>query len=130
VMSPWTDLALTGASLRDRADEDPLLTEGMLSKAAAQYLNGHDARDPRVSPLYGDLAGLPPIQLHVGASEILLDDTRRYVGRASAAGVAATAHVWEAMPHVFAASVGVLEAAEQALDTMARFLRDRLPSGA
>jgi epsilon-lactone hydrolase len=126
VMSPWTDLALTGGSLEDRADDDPLLTKEMLSKTAASYLNGHDPRDPLASPLYGDLAGRPPIQLHVGTSEILLDDTRRYAERARAAGVEATAHVWEGMTHVFPSSVGTLEAAEKALGIMATFLDERL----
>jgi acetyl esterase/lipase len=126
VMSPWTDLALTGGSLEDRADDDPLLTREMLSKTAASYLDGHDPRDPLASPLYGALAGRPPIQLHVGTSEILLDDTRRYAGRARAAGVEAVAHVWEGMTHVFPSSVGTLEAAETALRLLATFLDERL----
>jgi acetyl esterase/lipase len=125
-MSPWTDLALTGPSLHERADDDPLLTTEMLAKASASYRRGHDARDPRLSPLYGSLVGLPPIQLHVGTSEILLDDTRRYAERARAMGVDATAHVWEGMTHVFPSSVGLLDAAERALDAMAEFLQDKL----
>jgi acetyl esterase/lipase len=126
VMSPWTDLALTGGSLEDRADDDPLLTKAMLSKTAASYLEGHDPRDPLASPLYGALAGRPPIQLHVGTSEVLLDDTRRYAEKARAAGVEAVAHVWEGMTHVFSASVGTLEAAEKALSLMATFLDGKL----
>jgi monoterpene epsilon-lactone hydrolase len=125
-MSPWTDLALTGGSLEDRADHDPLLTKEMLSKTAASYLDGHDPRDPLASPLYGALAGRPPIQLHVGTSEILLDDTRRYAEKARAAGVEAVAHVWDGMTHVFPSSVGTLEAAEKALSLMATFLDERL----
>jgi acetyl esterase/lipase len=125
-MSPWTDLALSGRSLQDRADDDPLLTTEMLAKARDAYLGGHDGRDPRVSPLYGRLAGLPPIQLHVGTSEILLDDTCRYADRARAERVDATAHIWEGMTHVFPSSIGTLDAAEQALSVMAAFLRERL----
>jgi len=123
-MSPWTDLALTGASLHDRADDDPLLTMEMLAKARASYLRDHDPSDPRASPLYGSLGGLPPIQLHVGASEILLDDTRRYAERAGAVGVDATAHVWDGMTHVFPTSVGLLDAAERAFGVMTSFLQD------
>jgi acetyl esterase/lipase len=77
-------------------------------------------------PLYGALAGRPPIQLHVGTSEVLLDDTRRYAERARAAGVEAVAHLWEGMTHVFPSSVGTLEAAEKALSLMAIFLDKRL----
>jgi len=126
VMSPWTDLALTGDSLEDRADDDPLLTKEMLSKTGASYLRGHDPRDPLASPLYGDLAGRPPIQLHVGTSEILLDDSRRYAERARSAGVEATLHLWEGMTHVFASSVGTLEAAEKALNLLGGFLGAKL----
>jgi acetyl esterase/lipase len=74
------------------------------------------------SPLYGDLAGLAPIQLHVGTDEVLLDDARRYAERAQAAGVEATVHVWEGMSHVFPSSIGTLVAAERALQAIGVFL--------
>jgi epsilon-lactone hydrolase len=126
VMSPWADLALTAASLKDRADADPLLTLNSLIAAAGHYLNGRDAYDPLASPLYGSLAGVPPLQIHVGMDEILLDDARRYFERARAAKVDAALHVWEGMPHVFPSNVGKLMAADQALDAIAAFLRERL----
>jgi monoterpene epsilon-lactone hydrolase len=126
VMSPWTDFALTGDSLEDRPDEDPLLTKEMLSKAAASYLRGHEPRDPLASPLYGDLAGRPPTQLHLGTSEFLLDDSRRYAERARSAGVEVSLHIWEGMTHVFASSVGTLEAAETALILMGSFIGAKL----
>jgi monoterpene epsilon-lactone hydrolase len=129
-MSPWTDLALTGPSMTERADDDPIFTPAQVATIAARYLHGHDPRDPLASPLYGGLAGLPPIQLHVGTSEVLLDDSRRYAERARREGVDATAHVWEGMPHVFPASVGTLDAAERALETIAAFLREKLGSHA
>ncbi len=125
-MSPWTDLALTGLSLQDRAHDDPLLTREALSMASASYLNGHDPSDPLVSPLYGRFIGLPPIQIHVGTSELLLDDTRRYVKRAHAEGVDVTAHIWQGMMHVFPQNVGTLDAAEAALDIMSAFLKSTL----
>lgn len=124
--SPWTDLALTGRSMEERADDDPILTPAMLATTAASYLQGHDSRDPLASPLNGGLADLPPIQIHVGTSEILLDDARRYVERARREGGDATAHIWEGMPHVFPASVGTLDAAERALETVAAFLQEKL----
>jgi monoterpene epsilon-lactone hydrolase len=126
VMSPWTDLALTGASHEERADDDPLVTKEMLFTASTSYLRGNDPRDPLASPLYGSLVGLPPIQLHVGTNEVLLDDARRYAERARAEGVEAVAHVWEGMPHVFPSSVGTLDAAEQAMGLMGSFLQDKL----
>jgi len=126
VMSPWVDLALTGPSLVDRAEDDPLITRAMLATAAASYLGTHDPRDPLASPLYGRLAGLPPIQLHVGTREVLLDDALRYAERARAEGVDAVAHVWAGMPHVFPASIGSLDAAERALAIIAGFIADQL----
>jgi acetyl esterase/lipase len=129
-LSPLTDLALTGPSMEARADDEWMLTPAMIATTSGIYLQGHDRRDPYASPLYGSLAGLPPVQLHVGTSEILLDDSRRYVERARREGVDATVHIWEGMPHVFPTSVGTLEAAEQALETMGGFLKEKLGSHA
>jgi acetyl esterase/lipase len=123
-MSPWTDLALTGASLEDRAEDDTLVTKDMLSIAASSYLVDHDPYDPLVSPLYADLNGLPPVQIHVGTSEVLLDDARRYADRFQKAGGDAVAHTWEGMMHVFPASIGALEASDAAIDLIAMFLTE------
>jgi epsilon-lactone hydrolase len=128
VMSPWTDLTLTGASFQSRADDDPLITKGMLATTAAAYLRAQDASAPLASPLQGTLSGLPPIQVHVGTREVLLDDTLRYVARAREASVDATAHVWEGMTHVFQSNVGSLDAADKSLTIMAAFLTDTLGS--
>lgn len=129
-LSPWTDLALSGPSMEEREGDEWMLTRAMLATTGGSYLQGHDPRDPHASPLCGDLAGLPPIQLHVGTSEILLDDSRRYVARARRAGVDATAHIWEEMPHVFLTNVGTFDAAERALETIASFLKEQLGSQA
>lgn len=115
-MSPWTDLALTGDSLATRAKRDPLLTPAALESARQRYLGQLDPNDPRVSPLHGDVAGLPQVLLHVGEDEILLDDARRYAGRLAKAGVVAELHVWEGMVHVFPANLALLRAAREALD--------------
>jgi monoterpene epsilon-lactone hydrolase len=126
VISPWTDLALTGASYRDRADADPIFTRGSLGSLAGHYLQGQDATDPRASPLHGPLGGLPPIRIDVGEDEVLLDDSRRYAERARAAGVEVTLSVWAGMAHAFPSSVGKLAAAGQALDAIGTFLSQRL----
>ncbi len=126
ILSPWTDLAVTGQSVHNRADEELFLTRDVLEAARKFYIGIRDPTDPLVSPLYGKLKGLPPIQLHVGTSEILLDDSIRYAERARAQGVDATAHVWEGMPHVFPASVGTFDAADEALSIMAAFVHDKL----
>jgi monoterpene epsilon-lactone hydrolase len=72
------------------------------------------------------VSGMPPVRIHVGDDEVLLDDSRRYVDRAVAAGVDARLDVWMGMPHGFPASVAKLKAAGQALDAVAAFLTQRL----
>lgn len=127
VLSPWADLALTGDTYDTRAEADLAFTKEMpLGASARLYLADHDAHDPRVSPLYGELAGLPPVQLQVGDDEVLLDDSVRYAARLQAAGGQAELHVWLGMGHVFPASVGTLEAAGQALDSVGGFFRKHL----
>lgn len=126
VMSPFTDLALTGASIESRAEADPIFTRGVLAAFADFYLQGQSAVDPKASPLYAGLAGLPPIRIDVGDDELLLDDSRRYAERARAAGAEVTLSVWTGMPHVFQSGLGHFLAAEQSIDAIGAFLHDRL----
>ncbi len=86
---------------------------------------GRDPADPTASPLYGDLAGLPPVRVHVGDDEVLLDDSIRYVERAVAAGVDAKVDVWEGMAHGFLGNIGRLDAAAQALEAIGAFLSNQ-----
>jgi len=126
VMSPWTDLALTGDSLERRAKHDPLLTRGALENARELYLGQTDPKNPRASPLYGEPIGLPPVLLHVGEDEILLEDARRYADRSSKSGCEAELHIWPGMAHVFPANLPLLQAACEALDIAGEFLRRNL----
>ena len=123
MMSPWTDLTLSGESIESQAKHDPMLSRGALEDARQLYLGSASAKDPRVSPLYGDLAGLPPVLLHVGEDEILLDDARRYADLVAKSGSAAELHVWQGMVHVFPANLALLRAAVEALDVIGEFLR-------
>jgi acetyl esterase/lipase len=125
-LSPVTDLALTGASWETRASADPYFVRSQVAELVRSYLGGHDPADPLASPLYGEFAGLPPICVHVGDDEVLLDDSLRYVERAVAAGVDARVDVWEGMPHGFLSGIGTLAASNQSLDEIGRFLADRL----
>jgi acetyl esterase/lipase len=125
-LSPVTDLALTGASFETQADADPYFVRPQVEELVRSYLRDADAKNPLASPLYGNLAGLPPISIHVGADEVLLDDSRRYFERAVAAGVDARLDVWEGMPHGFVGSIGTVAAAAKALDAIGEFLARRL----
>ena len=124
LLSPWTDLAGTGASVQGKAAQDPMVTQVMLERMAAAYVAGGDLRDPLASPLYADLSGLPPILIQVGSAEILLDDSTRLAERARAAGVEAELEVWEDMVHVFQA-FPMLEEAGQAVGRIGEFVRAR-----
>jgi monoterpene epsilon-lactone hydrolase len=125
-ISPWTDLALTGESLKTRANVDPFLTYAALASAAEKYLAGSDPRDPRASPLYADVGDLPPLHIHTGLDEILLADSQRYAERAAAANVDVALHLWEGMPHVFPSMVGRANASSESLDIIGAFLAERL----
>jgi epsilon-lactone hydrolase len=125
-VSPVTDLTLSGATYETRADADPLFTQPQVAEFVGAYLGGADANDPLASPLQGRFSGLPPIRIHVGDDEVLLDDSRRYVERAVAAGVDARLDVWMGMPHGFVTNIGTVKASEQALDAIGRFLTERL----
>src|SRR5207302_7633201 len=112
-MSPVTDLALTGESFQTRAEADPYFTKSQVAGLVASYLGKTDPKDSLASPLYGDLSGLPPIRVHVGDDEVLLDDSRRYVERATQAGVDAELDIWMGMPHGFITGIGQFDAARQ-----------------
>jgi epsilon-lactone hydrolase len=121
LLSPWTDLGLTGGTIESKAAEDPLMSRAGLEGAARQYLGDHDREDPAVSPLYASQRSAPAIQVHVGTAEVLLDDSLRLRNQDRV-----EVHEWEDMTHVFLSSVGFFEAAGAALDLIAKFLRAEL----
>jgi len=122
--SPVTDLTLSGATYETRADADPYFTKQQVAALVHSYLGSADPNDPLASPLQGRFSGLPPIRIHVGDDEVLLDDSRRYVERAAADGVDARLDVWMGMPHGFVAIIGPIKASAQALDAVGLFLTD------
>jgi epsilon-lactone hydrolase len=124
--SPVTDLTLSGATYETRADADPYFTKQQVAELVHNYLGSADPNDPLASPLQGRFSGLPPIRVHVGDDEVLLDDSRRYVERAMAGGVDVRLDVWTGMPHGFVASIGTLKASALALDAIGEFLAERL----
>ena len=126
-LSPWTDLATTGASLHTKADTDPMLVASEIPHHAAMYLGGADPRDPYASPLYGDPRGLPPTLIQAGGDEVLLDDGVRMAEKMQAAGCDVELQVWPRMPHVFQLLATVMPEAQAAVAEIARFARRVLP---
>jgi acetyl esterase/lipase len=128
LLSPWTDLALTGESLTTRADVEMMIKPAGMPETAGLYLAGADSRHPYASPLYADLTGLPPLLIHVGDAEVIRDDSTRLAVKARAAGVPVTIEVWDEMPHVFLAFAGFLPEADHAIEQIGGWLAERLPT--
>jgi len=127
LMSPWTDLAATGSSYVSRAEADPIHQRSMILALAKNYLGGQgDPYDPLVSPLYADLAGLPPLLIQVGDRETVLDDSVMFADLARAAGVDVSLEVWDGMIHVFQMFGAELPEARQAIASIAGFLNRHL----
>lgn len=121
MFSPWTDLACTGASLETNAERDSMLYAPRMREGAAIYLAGADPMDPLASPLYGNLAGLPPMLIQVGDMEVLLDDSTRLAERVRAVGGQVELTLWPNLPHVWQANQMLLPEARKALDEAGAF---------
>jgi epsilon-lactone hydrolase len=128
-ISPWTDLEMTGESRRTRAAADRMITPDGMKEAADWYLAGQDPRHRYASPVLADLQGLPPVLIHVGDAEILLDDSTRFAARARAAGVEVTLEVWDEMPHCWHTFAGFLPEADRAIERIGTWLQERIPAG-
>lgn len=124
LLSPWLDLRLGAASYDRCAATDAMFSHAAASVSAAAYLQGIASDDPLASPLLGDLAGLPPVQLQVGAGEVLVDDSLALAARLVDAGVRVDLHVEPDVPHVWPVIMPDLPAARRALLRLARFIDD------
>jgi epsilon-lactone hydrolase len=124
--SPWTDLTMSGDTIATKDAVDPLIHKGYLEELAGAYVPpGMERRDPRVSPLYGDLAGLPPMLIQVGSDETLLADSTRLAAAAGAADVAVTLEIWPKMIHAFQLWNARLRKGRRALTHAGRFIQAR-----
>ena len=124
-ISPWTDLALSGASVRSKARVDPMLDPDKLEMYASYYAGAHELTTPLVSPLYADLKGLPSLLIQVGTDEILLDDATRCAERAREDGVDVTLEIWDGMFHVFQV-ISFLPETKRAVGHIAEFVSQNL----
>lgn len=115
LLSPWTDLTMSGESIRTREADDPVLTPDGLRARVPLYLPDGDPRHPLVSTLFADLQGLPPTLVQVGEAEIIYDDSTRLVDKAREAGVAVEIETWPEAYHVFQLMVGTLPEADDAV---------------
>lgn len=123
LLSPWTDLTAQGESYATRAEADPIHQRAMILATARHYLGPDgDASNPLASPLFGSLAGFPPLLLQVGDRETGLDDSTRFAAKARAAGVRADLEVYDDMIHVFQQFADEIPQARRAIAAIGRFL--------
>ncbi len=125
LFSPWLDLALKGVTIQANAECD-FLNLQILRRTAGMYLGSTDPRTPHASPLYADLAGLPPLLVQAGTAEMLFDDARRFAQRAATAGVAVEFEPWENMIHVWQFLAPIEASARLAIRSAGRFIRKHM----
>ena len=125
-LSPWTDLTLSGASMRENAEADPMLDPDNLPELVRNYCAAADPRNPYISPIYGDPAGLPPTLIHAGSDEILRDDAVRMAENMRAAGREVELDVWEQMPHVWHLYARLIPEGRRAVARIGEFLQARM----
>lgn len=125
-ISPWCDLTMKAASIQANADKDLILSPRLLQQFADLYAPESNRADPLMSPLFGDLAGLPPLLIQVGTSEILLDDAIALAQRAEAAGVPVELEIWDDMQHVWHYTAFLLKDGRRAIRHIASFARRHL----
>jgi len=123
--SPWTDLEGTGASLTENDGRCAMFHTENIAEFAAAYLDGASPRDPRASPLFANLSGLPPVLLHVSSTELLLDDARRMHDGIQAAGGNSTIRIFDGVPHGWQLLDGLVPEARASLAEAARFIREK-----
>jgi epsilon-lactone hydrolase len=123
LLAPWTDLTVSGASYRSNRRFDPIITQEGLREAGLWYAGGRDPADPMLSPMFADLSGLPPMLIHVGGDEAMLDDSRLFAERARAHGIDVTLKIFEGLWHVFHGSGIEIPESRQAIDEIGAYLR-------
>jgi len=128
-LSPVTDLVFTGDSFQSKADIDPIFprvtSQSLSSRIGSGYIGSEDPRQPLISPLFADLRGLPPVLLHVGEDEILLDDSVRLGERVRGAGGQATVVVWGKMWHVFQVFAPFVPEANRSIEQNGEFIKEK-----
>ena len=127
LVSPWTDLTLSGSTLATKDAVDPIIHKAYLNELVDAYLPaGAERNDPRVCPLFADLNGFPPMLIQVGSAETLLDDATRFVRAAGAADVAVTLEIWPHMIHAWPLWNAQLEPGRRALANAGAFIRSHV----
>jgi len=123
LISPWADLSGEAESVKTRADIDPMVKPEGLYSLGDKYLDGTDAKNPLASPVFADMAGLPPLCIHVGGKEILYDDAITVAEKARAAGIEVELLDEPELFHVWHAFAPMLEEGQEAVEKIGTFLQ-------
>ncbi|MDE2419901.1 MAG: alpha/beta hydrolase [Gammaproteobacteria bacterium] len=126
LISPFVDMTLCADSFKKNALRDPMLTKEILKRGADAYRGDIQSADARVSPVFADLTGLPPMLIQVGTEEVLLDDALQLAKRAERSGIAVDCHVYDGMWHNFQMFNALLKTSDQALDEIAQFIKNHV----
>jgi len=124
LVSPWTDLTMSGTTLETKDAEDPIIHKGYLGELADAYVpTSVDRKNPLISPLFADLRGFPPMLIQVGSAETLLSDATRFAAAAGSSDVAVTMEIWPHMIHAWPMWNAKLEDGRRALTKAGEFIR-------
>lgn len=126
LISPWADLTLSLPSITQLADRDPMVDVAALRDAVRAYAGNHDLKNPHISPLFADMHDFPPLLIHAGSDEILLDDSLEIDRKVRAAGGRSHLEVWPEMLHVWHIQTGTLPQAHDGLQRAGEFLLEYL----
>lgn len=123
LLSPWTDLTLSGDSIKSKKDKDPLITPHLLEIFSKRYYANEDPTNPLISPHFADVKGFPPTLIQVGGKEVLFDDSTRMAQKMNKAGVNVRLEVYENMMHVWQYFGGIVPEANKAIDEIGEFVK-------
>ncbi|EPJ8505427.1 alpha/beta hydrolase [Acinetobacter baumannii] len=122
LLSPWVDLSLSGNTIKTHAAQDAMLSEDWLAWCAKNYCGQKSAIDPACSPLYADLTGLPPVLIHVGTEEVLLDDAKRLAEQTEKYGIPKNLKLYDQVGHVFQFHAGILKESNDSIERIGQFI--------
>ncbi len=125
-ISPWVDMEALGQSFTDRAETDPTVQKATIQMMAQWYMGGANPRHPHAAPIYGDLRGLPPLLIQVGAAETLLDDSIILARKAGIADVIVDLQIWPEMIHIWHIYFPMLAAGRRAIASGGSFIRNTM----
>lgn len=122
-LSPWVDLENIGETMVSKDAEDPIVHKPMVDQLARMYFPDGSLAEPLVSPVNGDLRGLPPLLIHVGSRETLLDNATRIADRARSQGVEVQLEVWDGQIHVWHIFASRLDEGVEAIGKLGAFIQ-------